>query len=261
MRREPLIATLLAAGAMLDPAGALAAGAAGTGGPGAPRVTVLHVKSALRPVADAARAVLNEHEGEILDCYRKELAKDPDPEAMVTMSWTLRASGSVSTPQAGFFEPREDAAGDRLLECLTSRVSRWRFPAPEGGAAAVSVGLSFSTRPGTEPAAEPGAPATGSIDRESLRKVLEAHAGEIQRCYEQELAQDRLLEGKVTLTWTVRPDGSVSAASVDEASTTLRNPRVHECMLARVAAWRFPRPRGGGPAVIKNPWVLSRGAQ
>jgi hypothetical protein len=28
--------------------------------------------------------------------------------------------------------------------------------------------------------------------------------------------------------------------------------------VARVGGWRFPRPRGGGPAVITNPWVLSR---
>jgi hypothetical protein len=252
MRRLLFTSVALAAAGVLRPA---AAGAAEGTPP--PRVSLLFVKSPLRAVEDAARSSLQERQPELLACYQRELARQPDPEATVTMSFTLQESGSVSMPEAVFLEPREDPEGDRLLECLTARAATWTFPAPEGGVAAVSVGLVFSTRPG--PAlAEATAAAAGSIDRESLRTVLRAHAGEIQRCYEQELARDHLLEGQVTLRWTVQPNGSVTDAGVDEAGTTLRNRKVQDCMLARVGGWRFPRPKGGGPAVIRNPWVLSR---
>jgi hypothetical protein len=224
-----------------------------------PRVSILSAKSAMRAVSDAAWAGVLAHRPELLACYQQTLAKDPDPEVTVTMSWSLQASGSVSMAKAVLYEPRDDAAADGFLECLTARAARWTFPAPEGGAAPVSVALEFSARTGGGP--PDAAPAGGSIDGESLRKVLRDHAGEIQKCYEQELAQDGLLEGKVTLRWTVQPDGSVSNASVDEAGTTLRNRKVQDCMLARVAGWRFPKPKGGGAAVIKNPWTLSRAGQ
>ena len=225
----------------------------------APRVSILSVKSAMRAVSDAASAGVQGHRPDLLSCYQQTLAKDADPEVTVTMSWTLQASGSVSMAKAVLYEPRDDAAADRFLECLTTRAAKWTFPAPEGGATPVSVALEFAMRAGAGPA-DAAAP-TGSIDRESLRKVLLEHAAEIQSCYEPELAQDKLLEGKVTLRWTVQPDGSVTDASVDEPGTTLRSPKVHQCMLARVAGWRFPKPKGGGGAVIKNVWTLSRGGQ
>ncbi len=253
MRRIAFAAVALASALPLAPVTVLAADAP------APRVSVRYVKSPMRAVVDAARASLQERRPELLACYQQSLAKDADPEATVTLSFNLRASGAVSMAKAEFFEPREDAAGDRLLECLTARAGRWTFPAPEGGAAPVSVGLTFSTRPGA--AGDEPAPAAGAIDKEALKKVLQAHAADVQRCYEQELAQDKLLEGKVTLRWTVQPDGSVAGVSVDEDGTTLRNRKVHDCMLAGVAAWRFPKPRGGGAVEIKNLWTLGRGGQ
>lgn len=252
MRRIHCTALVLASALALRPETAFGADAP------APRVSVLFVKSPMRAEVDMARAALQEHRPELLACYQLELAKGPDPEATVTLSWTLQASGAVSTPKAEFFEPRDDAAGDRFLECLTARAAKWTFPKPEGGAAPISVGIRFSTSTGSgvEPAEE--APAAGSIDKDTLRSFLQAHAGEIQMCYEQALAEDKLLGGKVTLRWTVQPDGSVVDASVDEAGTTLRNRKLHDCMLARVVGWKFPRPEGGGPVVIRNPWVLSR---
>ncbi len=251
MKNVLLVAVAVAAAPALGPA--LAADAP------VPRVTILSAKSAMRAVSDEAGAVVRERRPELLACYQQTLAKDPDPEVTVTMSWTLQASGKVAMPKAVLYEPRDDAAADRFLECLSARAAGWTFSSPEGGAAPVSVALEFSVRPGA--GAGDAAPAGGSIDRDGLRKVLQAHAGEIQRCYEQELAQDRQLEGKVTLRWTVQPDGSVAGATVDEPGTTLRSPRVQQCMLSRVASWKFPRPKGDGPAVIKNLWTLSRDGQ
>jgi hypothetical protein len=96
----------------------------------------------------------------------------------------------------------------------------------------------------------------GSLDRELVRKVIQDHAAQIRYCYEQQLALDPKLEGKVSLRWIINGDGRASNAQVDTSATTLLNAEIHRCMMARVSSWEFPKPKGGGVAVITYPWIL-----
>jgi hypothetical protein len=96
----------------------------------------------------------------------------------------------------------------------------------------------------------------GSIDRELVRKVIQDHAAQIRYCYEQQLSVNPKLAGKVSIKWVINADGSASQAQVEAGSTTLEDPKVHECMMARIQSWQFPRPKGGGIAVITYPWIL-----
>jgi len=96
----------------------------------------------------------------------------------------------------------------------------------------------------------------GSIDKELIRKVIQEHASQIRYCYEQELQRDPKLEGKVSIRWVINADGRVANPQVDSGSTTLGSDRVHRCMMDRIASWEFPKPKGGGIAVITYPWIL-----
>jgi hypothetical protein len=96
----------------------------------------------------------------------------------------------------------------------------------------------------------------GSIDKELVRKVIQEHAAQIRYCYEQELALNPKLSGKVAIKWIINADGSASGAQVDTGSTTLQSANVHKCMMARIQSWEFPKPKGGGMAVITYPWIL-----
>jgi hypothetical protein len=98
----------------------------------------------------------------------------------------------------------------------------------------------------------------GSIDKELIRKVIQEHASQIRYCYEQELQRDPKLEGKVSIRWVINADGHVQNAQVDGGSgaTTLQNDHIHRCMMDRIASWEFPKPKGGGIAVITYPWIL-----
>ncbi len=96
----------------------------------------------------------------------------------------------------------------------------------------------------------------GSIDKELVRKVIQDHAAQIRYCYEQELAVNPRLQGKVSIKWVINGDGSASSPQVDHSGTTLENGKVHECMMARITSWQFPKPKGGGIAVITYPWIL-----
>ncbi len=95
-----------------------------------------------------------------------------------------------------------------------------------------------------------------SIDKEVLRAAIHEHAPEMRSCYEKRLAADPRLQGKVAIKWVIQPDGSATDAMVAPDFTTLNDAEVHACMTARIATWRFPRPKGGGVAIITYPWVF-----
>jgi len=96
----------------------------------------------------------------------------------------------------------------------------------------------------------------GAIDKELIRRVIQEHASQIRYCYEQELQRDPKLEGKVVIRWIINADGRVSNPQVDSGGTTLANDGVHRCMMDRIQSWEFPKPKGGGIAVITYPWIL-----
>jgi len=96
----------------------------------------------------------------------------------------------------------------------------------------------------------------GAIDKELIRRVIQEHASQIRYCYEQELQRDPKLEGKVVIRWIINADGHVSNPQVDGGGTTLSSDPVHRCMMDRIQSWEFPKPKGGGIAVITYPWIL-----
>jgi pSer/pThr/pTyr-binding forkhead associated (FHA) protein len=96
----------------------------------------------------------------------------------------------------------------------------------------------------------------GSIDPELIRKVVRDHAAQIRYCYEQQLAINPKIEGKVAIRWQINSDGHVSDLHVEGGDTTLQDGKVHECMMSRIATWEFPKPKGGGIAIVKYPWIL-----
>jgi hypothetical protein len=96
----------------------------------------------------------------------------------------------------------------------------------------------------------------GSIDKELVRKVIQDHAAQIRYCYEQQLAINPRLAGKISIKWVINGDGSASSPQVDGSATTLEDGKVHECMMSRITSWQFPKPKGGGIAVITYPWIL-----
>lgn len=96
----------------------------------------------------------------------------------------------------------------------------------------------------------------GSIDKELIRAVIKEHAQQIRFCYEEQLAVNPKLAGKVVIKWTIDADGNASNATVVADGTSLADDKVHQCMMARIVSWQFPKPKGGGIAVITYPWIL-----
>lgn len=94
----------------------------------------------------------------------------------------------------------------------------------------------------------------GGLSKEVIAKVIKRHQNEIKYCYETELQKTPDLSGKVAVSWTIDPSGSVSDAQVSES--TMNNSTAEQCMLSKIRRWKFPEPEGGGVVQVAFPWVF-----
>lgn len=97
----------------------------------------------------------------------------------------------------------------------------------------------------------------GSLDKDEIRRVVHRHVSEVKYCYERALVKDPTLAGKVTIAFTIDPEGLVSTASIKD--DTLADASVGKCIVKAVQRWTFPKPVGGGMVVAKYPFVFSAG--
>lgn len=99
--------------------------------------------------------------------------------------------------------------------------------------------------------------ATGSLDKDEIRRVVREHLKEVRACYESALLRNRDLRGRVTVRFTISPTGSIADASV--ASNELGDAEVAECIRKAVTTWGFPEPEGNGNVVVTYPFDLQAG--
>ena len=104
----------------------------------------------------------------------------------------------------------------------------------------------------------PGKPIiTGSLDAETIRRVIRRRRNEYRSCFDEGRAKDRGLQGKVIIRFTIAGNGSVIAASV--AESTLGSAPVEECLTSKIRRWVFPAPRGGGIVIVNYPFAFEPG--
>jgi hypothetical protein len=98
---------------------------------------------------------------------------------------------------------------------------------------------------------------TGALDKQIIRRIIRAHMGEVRHCYEQGLADDASLEGRVEIQFTIADTGKVPMAVVKRS--TVSDESVGNCIAKAVKRWTFPKPTGGGMVVVRYPFVLEPG--
>jgi hypothetical protein len=96
----------------------------------------------------------------------------------------------------------------------------------------------------------------GGLNQEQIRRVVIAHKGALQACYEIEAEKDPSLRGGVTVSWTIDPSGAVTSAGL--AGSTIHNARVEGCVLRQVHAWHFPSSDGSSQAVFPFAFGIGR---
>ena len=100
----------------------------------------------------------------------------------------------------------------------------------------------------------PKAVVVGGIDNATVVDVVEKRRAVFDRCFQNELAKDPHLAGKVLVKFSIARDGQVTHPSV--RSTSLRNEATEACLLAEIARVRFPALEGGKIAIVQYPFVF-----
>ncbi len=88
-----------------------------------------------------------------------------------------------------------------------------------------------------------------SIDRESIRKVVAAHTGELQACYEAHLAKHPDATGRVVAKISIATDGHVSTVKA-----TGIHADVETCIAKQIKTWKFATHKGPAPVQISYPF-------
>lgn len=178
-------------------------------------------------------------------------------------SGELIGDADAATGMAGY---AEDRAGDRLGTKLKDTGAGGKGSATVGISGVGTQGKGTGTFGygtggiGTKGKVEievggQEAEITGSIDREAIRRVVQANKKAIQFCYESALQRDRDLYGKLVLEWDIAERGRVTRAVVK--SSTLGNNDVANCIIKRLKTWTFPEPPPDQIAVVAYPFVFT----
>lgn len=101
-----------------------------------------------------------------------------------------------------------------------------------------------------------GAPTHGGLSAEQIRRVVFAHKGALQACYEIEAQKDPTLKGGVSVAWTIDASGGVTSANL--AGSSIHNPRVEGCVLRQVKNWHFPASDGVSQATFPFSFGIGR---
>lgn len=94
----------------------------------------------------------------------------------------------------------------------------------------------------------------GGLDREVIANYIKTQLGQILYCYERQLSATPNIYGKVAVKFTISGTGQVETQSINE--TELKSQPVENCILSRVAKWKFPAPNGGTKVLVTYPFMF-----
>jgi hypothetical protein len=94
----------------------------------------------------------------------------------------------------------------------------------------------------------------GGLDREVIAQYIKTQLGQILYCYERQLSASPDLYGKIAVKFTIAGTGMVETQAIND--TTLKNRTVENCILNKVAKWKFPEPKGGTKVVVTYPFLF-----
>jgi hypothetical protein len=136
------------------------------------------------------------------------------------------------------------------LLALAAAVSCIRPPAPPASPASAGKAPTAAVTP---PTATPAVPVDDERDTHHMASELRSRLPAIERCYDDQLAANPGLVGKLVMRWTIEPSGATTDVAVD--SETMPEPAVGACIVELVKVWRF-QAFSGDSVKVSVPFVF-----
>ena len=93
---------------------------------------------------------------------------------------------------------------------------------------------------------------------DSIKQVVLSYQPQIQGCYEESMANkgSKKVEGTLKTAWVITGEGMVKSATVKKKDSTLKDAKLHDCVVAVLSTMAFPRPPDGKDHPIEFPFNL-----
>lgn len=92
---------------------------------------------------------------------------------------------------------------------------------------------------------------------DSIKQVVLSYQPQIQACYEETLAgKDKAVEGSLKTSFSITGDGMTAFSKVDRKASSLKDPKLHDCVVAVLSTMQFPAPPDGKSYPIEFPFNL-----
>ena len=173
---------------------------------------------------------------------------------------TLSRSQRVPSPFTALLVTESESDRAALLRPTPPRITAGAPARASAPASAPARGGSVHGRPVTQhvvrtPQLRVAAmmSVNGRLPPESIQRSVRQGFGRFRACYELGLLRRGRLQGRVTTTFVIDRDGSVSKAA--SAGPDVGDSEVVDCIAAAFRALQFPRPEGG-VATVTYPLVL-----
>ncbi len=88
----------------------------------------------------------------------------------------------------------------------------------------------------------PGAPDNAAAARDAISRAIKSFEKEIRDAYHRALVKQPKINGEITVSFVVRPDGDVIDVKVEKS--TLDWPPLEAEIVNRIGTWKFPPFRG-----------------
>ncbi len=193
-------------------------------------------------------------------CYEEGLRRDPALRGKTRVRFVVESNGHVKSERMAFTELKDHA----VAKCLSARVRSIRFsPAPPRR---VHADTTIDLNPGDAPLPDSvraetasvtsGDPAGIKMDQGAVTNALEERLGKVTTCYEEALARDPKLWGRVAMLMDVDAEGRVLRAA--EYESHFPDPAVPACTVEALRGAVVPPPPLSG--AFRLVWGVKLGA-
>ena len=86
-------------------------------------------------------------------------------------------------------------------------------------------------------------PKGDGLTNQEIIETVQKYNDDARNCYLAQLEKDKTAEGKVKIRMLIDLKGKVSASRLEQ--NTFKDKSLGQCLMDKMKAWQFPKPRGG----------------